>query len=217
IAKLKLIALGLVAVGLTTLAGFGTLTALGQRPISSGRPSDAALVQDQKAQPTITPAGDSITAYPDLDPKSFEDLILKCPKMLGGKADLLGPEKITIGPNDPALLQLQKAKLNAAIADLSLILERFKAGNQLSAALGMGIPETCNRAVAAASDVYSGTELRPWLEERVRVAKWYEKVAEAGVKAGQKLPSELNAARYARLDAEIALLKLTSRKNAAGR
>src|SRR5579883_2055143 len=156
------------------------------------------------------PLGGFDHGVPDLDTKSLEDLVLKCPKTLGGKADPLGPEKIPLGPNDPALLQLQKAKLNAALADLTLILERCKDGNQLSAALT--IPEACNRAVAAASDVFSGNELRPWLEERVRIAKWYEKVVDAQMKAGRRTVSELNAARYARLEAEIALLKLTTRK-----
>lgn len=207
----KLIALGLVSVGLVALAGFGTFTALAQRPeLPKTEPTAVPVPQNQKNQPMISPSGDSITAYPDLDTKSLEDLVLKCPKTLGGKADPLGPENIPLGPNDPTLLQLQKAKLNAALADLTLILERCKDGNQLSAALT--IPEACNRAVAAASDVFSGNELRPWLEERVRIAKWYEKVVEAQMKAGRRTASELNAARYARLDAEIALLKLTTRK-----
>lgn len=201
--KIQLIAIGLLSVGLVAIAGFGTYTVLAQSPASPPtEPITTPVSADQKAKPTISQAGDSITAYPDLEPKSLEDLVTKCPKTLGDK-------KIPIGPNDSALVQLQKAKLNAALANLSLVVERLKAGAITDAT---SIPEACNRAVAAAEDVFPPSELTPWFEERVRVAKWFEKVIAAQVEAGASTVASLNTARFARLDAEIALLKLTSRK-----
>ncbi|MDB5313835.1 MAG: hypothetical protein JWO38_8037 [Gemmataceae bacterium] len=208
LAQYKLVAVGLVSVGLVALAGFGTFTALGQRPELPGtEPTTAPAPPNQKNQPAISPAGDSITAYPELDPKSLEDLVTNCPKTLGGK-------EIPLVPNEAPLLQLQKAKLNAALVDLSAIVDRLKLASLANEA--PAIPEACNRAVAAAADLFASSELRPWFEERVRVAKWYEMVIDAQVKAGKKSPSDLNAARYARLDAEIALVKLTSRKDGGG-
>jgi|SRR5579883_1770330 len=202
--KLQLIALGLLSVGLVAIAGLGTYTALAQPPASPPtEPITTPVAADQKAQPTISKAGDSVTAYPDLEPKSLEDLVTKCPKTLGGK-------EIPIDPKDSALLQLQKAKLNAALANLSVVVERLKAGALNDA---VSIPEACNRAVAAAADVFPPSELTPWFEERVRVAKWFEKVMAAQVQAGASTVAALNTARYARLDAEIALLKLTARKD----
>ncbi len=40
---------------------------------------------DQKTQPLISTAGDSISAFPDLNPMSLEDLVPKCPKTLEGR------------------------------------------------------------------------------------------------------------------------------------
>lgn len=207
LSKYKLVAASLVSVVLVALAGFGTYSALGQRPdLPRTETASAPIPADQKNQPTISPSGDSITAYPDLDPKSLEDLVTMCPKTLGGK-------EIPLAPNDPPLLQLQKAKLNASLANLTRIIERLKIG-ELNDALA--IPDACNRSVAAAIDVFPASELRTWYEERVRVAKWYEKVIAAQIKAGTRTNSDLHVARYDRLDAEISLLKLTSRKDAGG-
>lgn len=73
------------------------------------------------------------------------------------------------------------------------------------------------RAVAAAADLYADPkELRPWLEERVRIAKWNEQVMVARFKVGTIPPDSVHKARYARLKAEIALLKLDRRANGAG-
>jgi hypothetical protein len=66
----------------------------------------------------------------------------------------------------------------------------------------------CNRAVAAATEVFKPNELRQWFEERVRVARWFEKEYEKEWKARKGSQSHAITARSARLDAEIALLKL---------
>lgn len=204
--RYQLLAATMASVGLLTLAGFGTLTALAQRPAHPE--ADRVDTPLGAKAPAVTRVGDSITAYPELDIKSLEDLVTKCPKTLGGKM-------LPVTPDEPALVQLQKAKLNAVLADAAYYTSELKDPRRLSAALA--IPDVCARAVAAASEVFSPAELRPWLEERVRVAKWWETVADAKVKGGVH-PSELYQARYARLDAEIALMKLTARPNgAAGR
>jgi RNA polymerase sigma factor (sigma-70 family) len=206
LSQFKLLGLGVVSLGLITFAGFGAFTALAQRPEGAGtEPTTAPAPAGQP--PAIVPSGDSITAYPDLDPKGLEDLVMNCPKLLGGK-------DVPLGANDPALLQLQKARLNAALAQSALVMDRVKAG-QLNDALAL--PEVCNRAASAAADVFAANEARPWFEERVRVAKWYETVIGAQVKGGNKGAADLNAARYARLEAEIALMKLSAPKAAAGR
>ncbi|QJW96435.1 RNA polymerase sigma factor [Frigoriglobus tundricola] len=207
-AQYKLFAVGLVSVGLIALAGFGTFTALAQRPELPGtEPTEAPVPADPKDPPAISPAGDSITAYPELDPKNFQDLVTKCPKTLAGK-------EIPLAPNEAPLLQLQKAKLNAALARLSRTVGSHKIGALNDLLL---IPEACNQVVTAAADVFAPHELRPWFEERVRVAKWYEKQIGEQVRIGAaKTASDLYAARCARLDAEIALMKLTSRKDGGG-
>ncbi len=204
-AQYKLFAIGLVSVGLIALAGFGTFTALAQRPELPGtEPTKAPPPADQKDLPAVVPAGDSITAFPEPDATSFADLMAKCPKTLNGK-------KVPIAPNDSPLVQLQKAKLNAAISYLSSLMERNKAGALDEPRL---IVEACDRVVVAAADTFTPTDLRPWFEERVRVAKWHEKMMESNVKIGARLTKDLDMARYVRLDAEIALFKLILRLKA---
>ncbi len=217
-AQYKLIAIGLVSFGLIAIAGFGTYKVLGQGtelPMTK-----RTSIPDQKSQPTISPAGDSITAFPDLDSKSLEDLGTKCPKMLGGK-------EIPIVPTDPPLLQLQKAKLNAALWDLSFAFNFYITSfnerkdsvlrnPQFDLSVDRAVLEACNRAIASATDVFNPNELLPWFEERVRVARWFEKVYEKEWKAKMRRQSDLNTARYARLDAEIALLKLATPKGGGG-
>ena len=67
----------------------------------------------------------------------------------------------------------------------------------------------CDRAIVSAADLYTDPkDLRPWVEERVRVAKWYEHVAALRATAGAGTNREVMTARYTRLDAEIALYKL---------
>lgn len=206
-AKLKLAAV-FASAGLLGLAGVGTFNALGQPP---------APVPPAKGEPPPSPAKEApfperpkpkneegFTAFPDLDSKNLEDLMLKCPH-------LLGREDIPILPTDDTLRQLQKARLKAATVALSYHIQLYRAGRVDA----LNVPEFTTRAVAAAADVYTDPkELRPWLEEWVRVAKLYEMLAGDKVSAGRATMMAVLDARTVRLEAEIALWKATHPKPA---
>jgi hypothetical protein len=211
-AKLQLAAV-LAAGGVVALAGLGAVVAVG-RPPAPGSGADPGTVpagQKAKDPPDVTKPGD-VTAFPDLDPKGLEDLVTSCPKLFGGPA-------LTSGPRDEVLAKLRKARANAALAELADHVQLWKAGNFPDAPAD--VLAACERAVAAVVEVHPHPrglpelrELKPWYEERVRVAKWAEKVAAARAEAGQGRQVTRQRATYSRLDAEIALLELIGREKA---
>jgi RNA polymerase sigma factor (sigma-70 family) len=209
VAKLKLTAA--VAAGLLGLAGVGTVAVLAQGPgKSTSEPAAAAgaagLPRAGEAPP-IVETDNGITAFPELEPASLEDLMAKCPLLFDAK-------DISTDPKDPPLRQLQKARLNAVLADVRLVTQAVKAGR---ASPSDEILALCGRIMPAAADLFSDPkELRPWYVEWVRVTKWAEKVTLARVQAGTDHRGAVNRARFARLEAEIALHKLTLPARPAG-
>ncbi len=208
-AKLKLAAAVVAVTALLGSAGVGAFTALGQPPArpAEGDPGKTPAAPGREDLPTVTKTAGGVTAYPGLDPKSLEDLVTKCPKLFGG-------EDVPASPKDDALRQLQKARLNAAIAEFRALTDRLRAGTLTDA---RAIPGACDRATAAATDLFADPkELRPWAEERVRVMKWHEAVVVARSRQGTEPPGAEAAARYARLEAEVALLRLDRRVAGGG-
>jgi RNA polymerase sigma factor (sigma-70 family) len=230
-AQYKLLVVRMASVGLLAMAGFGTYTVLGQGTEVLVSEPIATLVEQEKQNEQSGPkASDVFTAFPDLGPKDtddfmtikpFDDLLSKCPNLFGGK-------EMPLVENDPPLFKLLVAKLNVAIATLSRQVERYKTGKEYNYA---AIVEGCNRVVTAAADVLPPNQLAAWFEERVRVAKWYENfLIAADVREKERIKKEnggwaaddkplfkaVKEAQYARLDAEIALLKLTTQKAGKG-
>jgi RNA polymerase sigma factor (sigma-70 family) len=202
-AKLKLTAA--VAAGLLGLAGAGTVVAVGQAPGSGPGPkADPPPPKAAKADPAPA-VGPEFTAFPALDPKSLEDLVTKCPLIFGEQAPV-------VWAGDDDLSKLKRARVMAARAELRRLVQRLKIGHLAEPA---AVVEACYRVVTAAHDGAGNLEeSRKWFAERVLVAKWYEKIIEAGVKVGNLAPDTLDRARYARLDAEIALAELDRRAKA---
>ncbi|HJZ58318.1 MAG TPA: hypothetical protein VKE74_25470 [Gemmataceae bacterium] len=195
--KLKLLAVLAVA-GLVG-AGAGAGFALGQR---SGIAS-ATHAQPEQPLPKADP--NAVTAFPDLQPKDLADLFAKCP-------GLFGEQDVVIDPKDPTLVRLQKARLNTARAELKVVIQLWRTA-ALSVSETENVMVLCDRAVYAAAELYTDPkDLQPWFEERVRVARWYEKETESQVRARIERASAVHTARFARLDAEIALLRLIERQ-----
>jgi hypothetical protein len=180
----------LVAVlAITGLVGAGGGFALGRRP--------AAMPE----QPPPKADPNAVTAFPALQPKDFSEVVAQCPRLFG-EAD------VAIGPADSTLVQLQKARLNAARTELKQVIKLWRSGALLPSDRE-DVMFMCDKAVYAAADLDPDPKaLRPWFEERVRVAKWYESETEAHVRARIVASAALSRARFARLDAEIALLRL---------
>jgi hypothetical protein len=187
--------LTLLAVLITGWAGF----ALGHR---SGAAS-APVAPFEQHQPSADP--NAVTAFPELQPKDLGDVFAKCPR-------LFGEQDVAIDLKDSTLVRLQKARINAARAELKVVIRLQRTG-ALSVAETENVMILCDRAVYAAADLYTDPkDLRPWFEERVRVAQWYEAETEAQVRAKIERASAVHTARFARLDAEIALLRLIERQ-----
>ena len=188
----------LVAVlAITGLVGAGAGFALGRRPAA------APEQPPPKADPN------AVTAFPALQPKDLGEVFAKCPR-------LFGEAEVAIEPTDATLVQLQKARLNAARAELKQVIKLWRAGALLPSDRE-DVMFMCDKAVFAAADLDPDPKaVRPWFEERVRVAKWYESETEAQVRGRTVAADALHRARFARLDAEIALLRL-DQKAAGGR
>ena len=205
-AKLQLTAAVVASAGLLGLAGAGTYTVLAQD--KGPAPKAGTVPPAPPAPPKADPAAGqedpaTVTAFPALDPKSLEDLVANCPNLFGGK-------DVPIGPTDDPLVRLKKARLNAVVAEFRLLRQRLEAGQYAVVDMNRAVLDAAGRAAAAAADLY-GRDLRsarPWAVERVRVAKWCERVAAARAAAAADPADVLPRARYARLDAEVSLLKL---------
>jgi hypothetical protein len=216
-AKLKLVGVVLASVGLVGAAGVGAFTATAQPPAPApGRPAGQPPVPAAERR-VVTAEDGAVTAFPDLTPTGLEDLVTKCPRLFG-KADEPAP-----APKDNAIRQLQVARVITAREGLKLQLSRWQAGRFDGGATGE-VFALVNRVAEAAADLYTGRDgavdvprLRPWFEERVRVAKWQELIVAARLRAGVAQPDAIAVTRMSRLDAEIALLRLLERERAGGR
>ena len=200
IAKLKMVAMSIASLAVISLAGFGGYTVTAQQVNESKETKPAISLKPkwEVKEPKIVQVGDSITAFPELDTDSIQNMIANCPKMFG--------DPVKISPDDPPLRQLQIARLNLAIKELSLY---KKASGDINP---MTVTQIVKRIIAACDQVYSADELRPWYEERVRVAYSQEHVMEALVKSGSHSRKDFLIASSDRLEAEIALLKLMNEK-----
>ena len=209
IAKLKLAGAVVAASGLVAIAGVGSVLAVMQNPKAppsaepaTGPPAQASKDSKPKDLPTVTKSGDTITAFPDLDVKNISDLTTKCPK-------LFGTTDVPIDPKAGVLRQLQTARLNSALAELRMTTKRVQGG----VVTVMTLVAAVNRVSTAANDLFSDPkDLRPWLEECVRVAKWCEQMADHIAKTGQGTFGDVKEAQFARLEAEIALYRLIERE-----
>ena len=158
-----------------------------------------------------------MTAFPELAPKSLEDMVTNCPRLFGPDDPAVPLSK------DDALVQLQLARLNTARAGLKRHVERWKVG-RLDPTTLADVVALVDRATAAATDLYTGrngttdfANLRPWYEERVRVTRLQETVVLARVQAGPDPPGAETLPRAARLEAEIALLRLLEQERIGNR
>jgi hypothetical protein len=217
IAKLKLIAGVVAAACLVGVGGFGAYSATAQPPapvpgLPTGQPPAPAAERR-----VVTAEADSLTAFPELTPKGLEDLVMNCPRLFGPADEPPAAAK------DDALRQLQVARVNAARDGLKLQLARWQAGRFDGSATG-DVYALATRAAEAAADLHTGrngvveaARVRPWFEERVRVAKWQELIVVTRVRAGAAQPDTIAVARTSRLDAEIALLRLLERERQGNR
>ncbi len=216
-AKLKLAAAVVAAAGVIGAAGFGAYTAAAQQPgpnpQAPGHPAAPGA-----AGRKVEAEGDTVTAFPELAPKSLEDMVTNCPRLFGP-----GDPVVPLAKDD-ALVQLQLARLSAVRAGLKRHVERWKIGQFDPATTLADVVALVDRATAAATDLYTGrngttdfANLRPWYEERVRVTRLQETVVLARIQAGTNPPGAEALTRAARLEAEIALLRLLERERLGNR
>jgi|SRR5579883_3023153 len=198
----------LFATAFVAFAGLGTVWALTSRPEpqptadSNGEKPGQPPTNPKVKAPGVSKFGESITAFPNLNVEGVKDISDVCPKLMGGK-------EVPIDPKDDALRQLQTARLNANLTEFQILVKFVQTGRAKLSEL----PTALNRTIAAAAELYPNPkDFRPWLEEQVRLAKWYEELANARVRAAQGTVSEVQAVRAVRLEAEIALLKLIEKE-----
>lgn len=215
-AKLKLAAAVVAAAGVIGVAGFGAYTAAAQQPGPNPQtPERPSPVADGRK---VVAEGDTVTAFPELAPKSLEDMVTNCPRLFGP-----GDPAVPFAKDD-ALVQLQLARLNVARSGLKRHVERWKVGRFDPATTLADVAALVDRATAAATDLYTGrngttdfANLRPWYEERVRVTRLQETVVLARIQTGTAPPGAEALIRAARLEAEIALLRLLERERIGNR
>ena len=114
----------------------------------------------------------------------------------------LKPSKVE--STDGELTKLQKERYNAALEVVELHLLRIEMGRDSVAGVGLAVDRLIQSGVELDSAAKDRQEL---LEEAVRFSKHVEEVVNRQYNAGFVTKSDLALSRYARLNAEIRLLK----------
>jgi hypothetical protein len=197
IAQIKVLAIGaLVALG---LIGTGPVSVIGQErklavSVPAGKPDDPAP-----------------TAFPDIKPLNSEGVA----KFFAARLDL-----VRASADDAPTIRLNKAKLRLAVQAVHYNFQ-LAAGGRFDDRVLPGMGRAVRDAADAAGELWpAADERRPWLEMLVGVQLEMERLVMARARegtgpnldAGPVLNRDVVTAQSARLDAELALLKLGTKK-----
>jgi hypothetical protein len=142
-------------------------------------------------------APDARTAQPD---EKEWPLLDKFKKVV---SETMKPER-----GDDAVQKLMKERYNTALVLLEARLKQFSAGRVTASALEEGLDQVL-RARMGLTD--KPADLIPLLELRFELAREVEKAAEANFEAGRSDGDVPPAAKIARINAEIDLLRMKKR------
>lgn len=197
IAKLKVLtAVALVAVG---LVGTWAMAVVGK----DRKPADPV--------PGAMPDNPAPTAFPDIKPLNSEGVA----KFFAARSHL-----VRASADDPPTIRLNKAKLRSAVSAIHYNFQ-LSAGGRHDDGVLPGMARAVRDAADAAGELWpAADDRRPWLEMLVGVQREVEEYvmararAGAGAKldAGPLLNRDVVVAQSARMDAELALLKLGQKK-----
>lgn len=220
IAKLKLTAAIVAAMGLVAVAGMGTGYALSgngppvKQAIETAIPSNVIAVDEPKPEDwTPQKLTDPVpTLFPELKipvpPQAnvWEFVIKKCPRIFGEKTT-------SVEVRDDPLRRVQIARLHQAQLEMKYLKDAILIGNWDSRFLDeMKLKVSEMSSLAQELWKSDALQLVPWLEECVVFAKLCELRAEMGVDTGNETLNVLGAARRYRLAAEADLWKAKNRK-----